>query len=177
MLESKVTPVLLPARSTSSMEGTPLPFTSQTGDPSLSNAIQADGEILDRLPVFIEEAEAEIAHAGSIDNGASNHVSALVEREPFRHAIVHFHAPVGKEVDGFLAVDPPDRRPVDADGHARVLYLTRAVDHRHGPEDNTIGFLVQTIGEAKELDVEARGIERMPDRKSTRLNSSHLGIS
>src|ERR1035437_3285489 len=129
---------------------------------SFASAIEADRNILDRLAVFIDEAPAEIAQARSIDYGAANDVSALVEREPFGYAVVHFHAAVGKEVDRLLAVEPPYRRPIDADSHAGVLYLTRAVDHRHGPEYDAVSCLVQPVGETKELDVEARGIQCMP---------------
>lgn len=34
---------------------------------------------------------------------SASHVSTLVEREPLGYAVVHLHAPVGKQVDGLRA--------------------------------------------------------------------------
>src|ERR1035438_968349 len=124
--------------------------------------LKAQGDVLDRLTVLIDQADAEITHAGAVDDSAANDVPALVEREPFGNDIVHHHAPVVEEVHGFGAVDPPDGRRIGAGGQASVWYLTRAVDDGNGPEDDAISLLVQAIGEAKKLDIEIGRIESMP---------------
>src|ERR1035438_3510850 len=85
-----------------------------------------------------------------------------MESEPFGDNIIHDHAPVVEEVDGFLAIDPPDGRRIGAGGQANVLNLTRAVDHGNSPEDDPVSLLVQAVGETKQLDVEIRGIQSMP---------------
>ena len=76
--------------------------------------------------------------------------------------VVHHHAPVVEQVGNVLAVEPPHRRRIGPDGQADVLHLARAVDDGHGPEDHAVGRLVQAVGEAKQLDVEVAGIERVP---------------
>jgi len=105
------------------------------------------GEILDRITIFINKSDAEIAHAGAVDDGAANDVSALVEREAFGDAVIHHHAPIAEEVHGFLAVEPPHRRRIGTDGQAHVPHLPRAVNDGHGPEQDAVRRLVQAISE------------------------------
>src|ERR1035438_2689590 len=85
-----------------------------------------------------------------------------MESEPFGDNIIHDHAPVVEEVDGFLAIDPPNGRRIGAGGQANVLNLPRAVDDGDGPEDDAVSLLVQAIGEAKKLDVEIGRVKSMP---------------
>src|SRR5437899_8872966 len=86
---------------------------------------------------------------------------------------------------GFLFVQPAERRisqtiliaPEDA-GNARVgqvvvAELTGQPDGRTQP----IGRVVEVLGEAADPGIEIEIALRKQDRKSTRLNSSHLGIS
>src|SRR5450631_675700 len=97
--------------------------------------LKAQGDVLDRLTVLVDQADAEIAQAWAVDDGAANDVPALMEREPFGDDIVHHHTPVVEEVHGFGAVDPPDGRRIGAGGQANVGHLARAVDDGNGPED------------------------------------------
>src|SRR2546430_8373092 len=67
--------------------------------------------------------------------------------------------------------------------HLYGLKLVHIVDHREGEEGLEIGRPLPTASEASEILVKLRSIasvlqlEETPDRKSTRLNSSHSQIS
>jgi hypothetical protein len=47
----------------------------------LSGGFKANGKILDRFPIFINEADTEITQTGAVDDSAANNVSTLVECE------------------------------------------------------------------------------------------------
>jgi hypothetical protein len=127
-----------------------------------SSFFKVQGKIPDRFTVLIDKADAEIAQAGTVDDGAANDVGTLVEREALGDAVIHNHAPITEEGNSFFAVEPPHGRRIRAHSHTHVLYFSRAIDDGNGPEQDAILRFVQAIGEAKELDVPRGRVQGMP---------------
>src|ERR1039458_5753269 len=75
-------------------------------DASLASATKVLGEVLDRLSVLIEKADAEIAHARPVYDRAANDVGALLECEPLGDDIIHHHAPGGEQMKGCCSLSP-----------------------------------------------------------------------
>src|ERR1035441_8112924 len=130
---------------------------------SVAALFKINGDVLNRFAPFINEANAEIAHAGAIDDRATNDVPAFIDGEAFGNAVIHHHAPITGKDDSLLAVEPPHRCRIGTYSHANSPQFPGAVDDGHGPEEDTVGRFVHCIGEAKELDVELRSIQRMPN--------------
>src|SRR5205814_3138633 len=67
--------------------------------------------------------------------------------------------------------------PVEADEHAVQQRVGGAVSAQHGGQRRLVVRYLEPVLGGRTLHVPVRGVARREDRKSTRLNSSHLGIS
>ena len=110
----------------------------------------------------IEEADAEVAETGAVDDGAAQDVAALLEGEAGRHAVVLDHAAVAFEQQYLLTVEPPDGGSVATCSEAHIVDLLVAVDVGDGPEERTVGLVTVFLGEAEELHVVVLAVECMP---------------
>src|ERR1035437_11148481 len=71
--------------------------TSEHKTKLISSVFKVHSDVLDRITIFINEADTEIAQAGAVDDGAANDVPALIEREAFGDTVIHHHAPIAGE--------------------------------------------------------------------------------
>ena len=133
---------------------------------------EAHGEPFQRLILGVEKAGAEVGGAAAVDDGCAHDVRPLVEREAFGNAVIDHRLAVAVNADDLLAVDPPDRGGVGADGQAHAVHLPRAVDDSDGPEQNVGRRLAQRVGEVIEVDVVELGVHGVPGE--FRVADGHL---
>src|SRR5579859_6840382 len=143
---------------------------------SISNGLQIYGDVLYRFAVFINKPNAEIAHARAVDDCTADDVLSFIEREPFGNTIIHDHAAITGKNDSLLAVEPPHGGGIRADGYSNAAAFLGTVHDGNGPEENSIGRFVHPICEAKQLYVELRRIQRMPQEFLT-VNSHPVAVA
>src|SRR6185295_14938679 len=98
--------------------------------------LQLHDQAHDGLTVLVEETRAEIGGATAVDDGGADDVATLVQGYALRDSVVDHALAVIVERDHRLAIEPPARRGVRADGETHARNLARRVHRRLHPEEH-----------------------------------------
>ena len=123
-----------------------------------SNGISAR----DGLSVFIYQAHAEVAHAGAVDDGATDDIVSLIEMEAVGHAVVGHHAAVAREKEHLAAIQPPLGGRVGTHRKAHIVHRRVTVDDSDHPVDDTVEALQVMLSETHEFQVVGLAVQFVP---------------